>query len=402
MSHSHQIAIIGGGTAGITVAAQLRKADSTLNICIIDPSEKHYYQPAWTLVGAGTYTFDDTVRSEADFIPKGVTWIKDYVETINMDQQELMLRSGDTVQFEYLVAAPGIQLNFDQVEGLAENIGTQGITSNYDKRYVNYTWELLKGMNGGRAIFTNPATPIKCGGAPMKIMYMADDYWRREGVRKDIQIDFVTSGSVIFGVPGFKERLQKIVSDRDLKCHYLHHLTKLDAVNKVAHFEPTTYEGQSFDLEYDMIHVTPPQSAPDFIQNSPLAHSDGPSKGWINVDIHTLQHNVYQNVFALGDAAAVPTAKTGAAVRKQAPVVVKNLLDVMKQKPIAANKQYDGYSSCPIVTGYNKMLLAEFLYDNVPAPSLPLDTTKERYSMWLLKKYLLPWMYWNMMLKGRA
>lgn len=288
----------------------------------------------------------------------------------------------------------------------------------------DYTWECLQEFKGGTAIFTQPATPIKCGGAPQKIMYLADDYWRKQGVRKDSDILFITPGSVIFGVEPFKSTLMKVVDRKDLQLRFFHKLVKIDGENKRVHFDivkeydklsavcynyrdiekQDVVEGHAV-LEYDMLHLAPPQAAPDFIQQSKLAHQEGPTKGWINVNPNTMQHNEYANVFGLGDAAAVPTAKTGAAVRKQAPVVVANLLHLINEVGEMSD-DYQGYSSCPLVTGYGKMVLAEFNYkgepDNDPLLSKFFDTSKELYPMWILKKYGLPYMYWNMMLKGRA
>lgn len=418
----HQIVIIGAGTAGITVAAQLLLKNKGLDIAIIDPAEKHYYQPAWTLVGAGTFRYEDTERNMGDLIPKGAKWIKEYVTEVNPDQNEVKLADGTSISYDYLVAAPGIMYDYKQIEGLEETINKNGVCSNYTDS--NYTWECLQEFKGGTAIFTQPATPIKCGGAPQKIMYLADDYWRKQGVRDKSEILFITPGSVIFGVEPFKSTLMKVVDRKGLQLRFFHKLVKIDGENKRAYFDivkpyeklsslcynyrdtdkEENVEGHAM-IEYDMLHLAPPQAAPTFIQNSKIAHKEGPSKGWINVDHNTLQHNEYPNVFALGDAAALPTAKTGAAVRKQAPVVVENLLHVMANEK-ASNDSYNGYSSCPLVTGYGKMVLAEFDYegnrDSAPLLSKFFDTSKELYPMWLLKKYGLPYMYWNMMLKGKA
>jgi sulfide:quinone oxidoreductase len=418
----HQIVIIGAGTAGITVAAQLLLKNKDLDIAIIDPAEKHYYQPAWTLVGAGTFDYKKTERDMGSLIPKGAKWIQEYVDEVLPDNNEVVLRDGTRIHYEYLVACPGVKYDYDQVEGLRETMNKNAVCSNYVD--PDYTWECLQEFKGGTAIFTQPATPIKCGGAPQKIMYLADDYWRKQGVRKDSDILFITPGSVIFGVEPFKSTLMKVVDRKDLQLRFFHKLVKIDGENKRVHFDivkeydklsavcynyrdiekQDVVEGHAV-LEYDMLHLAPPQAAPDFIQQSKLAHQEGPTKGWINVNPNTMQHNEYANVFGLGDAAAVPTAKTGAAVRKQAPVVVANLLHLINEVGEMSD-DYQGYSSCPLVTGYGKMVLAEFNYkgepDNDPLLSKFFDTSKELYPMWILKKYGLPYMYWNMMLKGRA
>ena len=428
----HQIAIVGAGTAGITVAAQLLRKDSTLDIAIIDPSDKHYYQPAWTLVAAGTFDYEATVRDMAPLIPKGAKWIKEYVSDVFPDDNKLVLGSGNEITYEYLVVCPGLVNDLGAVEGLAETINKNGVCSNYTD--CRYTWDVLQNFKGGTAIFTQPATPIKCGGAPQKIMYLADEYFRRRGVRDKSEVLFVTPGSVIFGVDPFKATLMEIVDRKDINLRFFHKIVKIDGDKKVATFEILQFQDDWSRLQYnakvvsgehwiteqgatgaelakrveipfDMLHLAPPQAAPEFIRRSKLVYTEGPDKGWVAVDINSLQHKTYPNVFSLGDVAALPTAKTGAAVRKQAPVVVENLFHLMRNEG-GMSKAYTGYSSCPLVTGYGKMLLAEFGYENKrmsdPLLSRFFDTSKELYAMWVLKKYALPFMYWNLMLKGKA
>lgn len=397
----YQILVVGGGNAGLSTAAQLLLKDKSLKIGIIEPSEKHYYQPAWTLVGGGTFDINDTVRNEADFIPEGATWIKDAVATFEPEQNQVTCVSGKKYTYDYLVAAPGIQLDWHKVKGLKENLGKNGVTCNYLFQYAPYTFECLKNLKGGNAIFTSPGTPIKCGGAPQKIMYLAADYLRKKKILKQTNVQLYTAGTVIFGVPKYATTLSDVVNRYGIKLHFKHELVEIDGEKKIAYFEATDADGNKTRVEqaFDMIHAVPPQSAPDFIKNSPLAMPDNPL-GWIDVDMHSMQHVRYPNIFALGDATNTPNAKTGAAVRKQAPVVVKNLLALMHGHKMHGH--YLGYGSCPLVTGYGKLVLAEFGYDNKVMETFPFDQAKERFSMWILKKHVLPWMYWNRILTGKA
>lgn len=421
---NHQILIIGGGTAGITVAAQFLRKNKKLDVAILEPSEKHYYQPAWTLVGAGTFDYKDTERNESTLIPEGATWIKEYAETINAEENSVTTRSGDVIKYEFLVVCPGIQIDLDGIEGLRESLGKNGVCSNYTD--PNYTWEVLKNFKGGNALFTQPATPIKCGGAPQKIMYLADDYFIKSGVRDKTNVIFATPGTSIFGVKEFAETLTKVINRKGIILKFYHKLVKIDGKNKKAIYELTATDESNciitvnddknviqedvvgkttLTIPYEMLHLAPPQSAPDFVKKSKITHQDGASKGWVKVDQNSLQNPDFPNVFALGDVAALPTAKTGAAVRKQAPVVVDNILKLIAHKT-ADNNSYNGYSSCPLVTGYGKMVLAEFGYGNKrmsdPLISTFVDTTKEQWSMWILKKYGLPYLYWNLMLTGKV
>jgi len=415
---THQIVIIGGGTAGITVAAQLLKKHNALDVAIIEPSEKHFYQPAWTLVGAGTFKYEDTIRDEASLIPEGAKWIKDYAEELHPEKNSLTLRSGEEVSYEYLVVAPGIKIDLTLVEGLAETMNKNGVGSNYvDPKYV---WSQVQSFKkGGTALFTQPTTQIKCGGAPQKIMYLMSDYLRKKNMLMDSNVIFATPGSVIFGVKEFAITLEKVIKRYGIDVRYHHRLKKVDGDKKVAVFDRVEHDEtgcvislpsgepriSEVEVPFDFLHLAPPQTAPDFIKRSKLVHEDGANVGWVKADKNTLQHPDFPNVFALGDVAALPTAKTGAAVRKQAPVVVDNLLRLIKGETVM-NSEYTGYSSCPLVTAYGKMVLAEFGYGNErmsdPLISNFVDTTKEQWSMWMLKKYGLPFMYWNLMLRGKA
>ena len=396
----HTIVVVGGGAAGITVAAQILQQDSSLDIAIIEPSDKHYYQPAWTLVGGGAYRLEDTIREEKDCIPAGATWLKAAAKTFEPEQNLVILEDGRAVHYDYLIVCPGIQIDWDKVEGLTDAIGKNGVTSNYSKEYAPYTWEVIKNFPGGNAIFTFPATPIKCAGAPQKIMYLADDTFIKNGVKNKSNVIYATPGAKIFGITGYCESLEKIAARRNIDVKYKHNLKAIIPSSQEAVFEKTTEAGvEEIRIKYDMIHVTPPMSAPDFIKNSPLAVKEGPTKGWVDVDKYTLQHNVYPNVFSLGDASSLPNSKTAAAIRRQAPALVENLLAVMAAKQLGG--KYGGYACCPLVTGYGRTIMAEFDYDGVPKSSFPFDPTEERYSMWLVKRYVLPWLYWNRMLKGK-
>jgi sulfide:quinone oxidoreductase len=393
----YPILVVGGGNAGISAAAQFLRKNNSLKLAIIEPSDKHYYQPAWSLVGAGIFNKDKTVRSEASVIPKGATWIKDAVTSFEPEDNRIHLESGINLTYDYLIVAPGIQLNWGEVKGLKENLGKNGVCSNYDFRYADYTWTCIQQTTSGKAIFTNPHTPVKCGGAPQKIMYLASDYFRKKGLSKNIEVAMWSGGTRVFGVPKYEEVLKEIIAERHINMEFHQKLVEIDGINKRAKFTGIGEQNKDEEtwVDFSMIHVTPPQSAPDFIRNSPLANISG----WVDVDRFTLQHNKYKNIFSLGDASSLPTSRTGAAIRKQAPVLVKNLLSAMNGQPLLA--RYNGYTSCPIITGYGKLMLAEFDYENRPTETFPFNQAKERWSMFMLKRHILPWLYWNEILPGR-
>ena len=410
MSH-YKILIIGGGTAGIMVASQLRKKD-VKSIAIIEPSEKHYYQPAWTLVGAGTYDYKKTARPMKSLIPNGVNWIKDFVENVSPKKNEITTKDGNKYTYDYLVVSPGLVYDFSLVEGLKEAFEMGVVCSNYTD--PEETWNQIKQFKGGTALFTQPTTPIKCGGAPQKIMYLAENHFKKTGVKSSTNIVFATSGGVIFGVKEIAKTLMNVVDRKDINLRFVYQLKKIDPKNKIAwyalgdnqseykHKDVKVHEkGDLIGIEFDFMHTAPPSVAPKFIQNSELAN-DG---GWMKVSHSTMQNPDFHNVFGLGDVAALPTAKTGAAIRKQVPIVIDNILKLINENSLG-KMEYNRYSSCPLVTDYGKMVLAEFDYKNnfTPDPKLKQmlikDSSKEHWRLWMLKKYMLPYLYWNKMMKG--
>ena len=392
----YPVLIIGGGSAGLTVAARLAKALPKGSIGVLEPSDKHYYQPLWTLVGGGIVPKQVTERSEASVMPRGVDWIRDAAAEFVPDAAAVKTRAGSTIKYDFLVVAPGIQIDWHKVKNLPECLGKDGVCSNYSYEHVDRTWDFIRAFKGGNAVFTQPNTPIKCGGAPQKIMYLAEDHFRRAGIRDRCSVLFFSGDAVIFKAKKYADALTRVIESRGMQTRFQHNLAELRPASREAVFHNLADGNKEVVQKYDLIHVTPPMSAPDVIKNSPLANAGG----WVDVDKATLRHTRFPNVFACGDASSLPTSKTGAAIRKQAPVLVANLLAAMKQQQPSAS--YDGYTSCPLVTGYGKLILAEFDYDLKPAESFPFDQSKERLSMYLLKKHALPPLYWSGMLKGRA
>ncbi|WP_426133760.1 FAD/NAD(P)-binding oxidoreductase [Pseudomonas sp. PWP3-1b2] len=394
---SGDIVVIGGGSAGIGLLASLLKRDAHLNIILIEPNEFHYYQPAWTLVGGGAYDLKKTRRALADVLPNGVTWVQAVVSELLPDEQSLVLDSGQRVSWKNLIVCPGLRLAWEKVEGLENTLGQNGVTSNYSYQHAAYTWQLVQQLKGGKAIFTQPAMPIKCAGAPQKAMYLSCDHWLKRGVLKDINVEFNLAGAALFGVPTFVPPLMKYVEKYNAHLAFNSNLIKVDGPARKAWFEVKDAEGNVAveEKSFDLLHVVPPQVSPDFIRQSPLADA----AGWCEVNPQSLQHLRYPHIFGLGDVCGTTNAKTAAAVRKQIVVVAENLLALRKQAPLPL--KYDGYGSCPLTVEKGKVVLAEFGYGGKLLPTFPLDPTKARRSMWFLKATLLPWFYWNGMLKGR-
>ncbi|WP_353187579.1 FAD/NAD(P)-binding oxidoreductase [Pseudomonas sp.] len=397
LSISADIVVIGGGTAGIGFVASLLKRDPQLKVTVIEPSSQHYYQPAWTLVGGGAFDVKDTVRPMSKVMPRQATWIQASVSAIDPQSRQLTLDDQRTVSYQNLIVCPGLRLAWEKIEGLQESLGQHGVTSNYSYQHAQYTWDQVQKLRDGRALFTQPAMPIKCAGAPQKALYLSCDHWRKSAVLKDIKVEFNLAGAALFGVPTFVPPLMKYIEQYDAQLAFNSNLVKVDGPAKTAWFEVKGADGNISRVAktFDLLHVVPPQVAPDFIAQSALADAGG----WCEVDPHSLQHPRYPEVFALGDICGTSNAKTAAAVRKQVVVVAQNLLAARKQQPLPL--RYDGYGSCPLTVEKGKVILAEFGYGGKLLPTFPLDPTVARRSAWWLKATLLPWFYWHGMLKGR-
>jgi sulfide:quinone oxidoreductase len=398
---THEVVIIGGGAAGIAVASSLKARKSDLDIAIIEPADVHYYQPGWTFVGAGIFDPEVTAKTMASLIPAGVRWIKAAVAAFEPDKKAVILDGCRVVKYRALIVAPGLKLNWAGIEGLTETLGRNGVTSNYRFDLAPYTWELAQNLRKGHAVFTQPPMPIKCAGAPQKAMYLSADHWYRRGSLKDIEVDFFTAGAVLFGVKEYVPALMEYVERYRARLNFQHTLTRVDGPARRAWFKRVDADGSASIVEtaFDMLHVVPPQTAPDFVRVSPLADA----AGWIDVDQSTLRHKTLPDTYALGDVSNAPNAKTAAAARKQAPVVAHNLL-----KDLGAIAEpdaiYDGYGSCPLTVERGKIVLAEFGYGGKLLPSFPtwfIDGTKPSHLAWLLKERMLPSIYWKAMLRGK-
>lgn len=396
------VLIIGGGAGGIAAASSLLARDCSLKVAIVDPSENHYYQPGWTLVGGGVFQPETTQRRMKDVVPSRCRLIAEGVESFQPDEDKITLCNGQRLAYKALVVSPGLKLNWEGVEGLPETLGRNGVTSNYRYDLAPYTWKLVQETKGGTALFTQPPMPIKCAGAPQKAMYLSAHEWEQQGALKNIKVEFNNAGGVLFGVKDYVPALMEYIERYGIDLAFNSNLVAVDGPNKRATFEVTDGDGKVSRVEkpFDMLHVCPPQIAPDFIRVSPLAAESG----WMDVDQYTLRSTKFENVWGLGDVISAPNAKTAAAVRKQAPVVAENVLRHVKNKTNVREALYRGYGSCPLTVERGKIVLAEFGYGGVLEPSFPrfiINGTRPSRVSWWLKERILPPIYWNAMLKGR-
>lgn len=392
----HDVVIVGGGSGGIALAASLLKRQPNLDVAIIEPSDQHHYQPAWTLVGAGEFDVKKTVRNMHAVMPAKAKWIRAAVATFQPDVNQLTCVNGDVVSYQQLVVAPGLALLWDAIPGLVETLGQNGVTSNYRADLAPYTWACVRALNSGVALFTQPMVPIKCAGAPQKALYLSAAHWQKRACLNNIHIEFHNAGGALFSVADFIPNLMKQMQAYNAQVNLGSNLVAVDGGAKKAWFECKDAEGnvERIEKSFDMLHVVPPQKPHAFVKNSPLANADG----WVEVDNATLQHPRFANVFGLGDAMSAPNSKTAAAIRKQVVVLAENLLAVRQHVPLPM--AYDGYSACPITVGNGRLILAEFGYNGKLMPTFGGDSTVPRRMGWYMKKFLFPSLYWHLMLKG--
>ena len=397
---SYDVVIVGAGAAGIAAAASLLKRRSGLEIAIIDPADIHYYQPGWTMVGGGIFEPEDTAKTMGSLIPKGVHWLKTAVTAFEPKSDTIILEGCRVIKYGRMIVCPGLKLDWHKVEGLTDTLGRNGVTSNYRYDLAPYTWSLVQSMKSGKAIFTQPPMPIKCAGAPQKALYLSADHWYRNGRINDVDIDFNNAGGVLFGVKEYVPALQSYIERYQASLNFFHNLVAVDGPAGKAWFDVAVPDQpvRRIETEFDMMHVCPPQCAPDFIKVSPLADAGG----WVDVEQTTLRHKTFENIWALGDVTNAPNAKTAAAARKQAPVVAANIVADIIGKSAAAS--YDGYGSCPLTVEKGKIVLAEFGYGGKLLPSFPswlIDGTQPTRAAWFMKEKMLPPIYWKAMLRGR-
>ncbi|XP_062562129.1 sulfide:quinone oxidoreductase, mitochondrial [Armigeres subalbatus] len=396
-NHKCKVLVVGGGAGGCAVAAKLSSKLGEGKVTILEPADKHYYQPMFTLIGGGIKTLKDSYRPMSKVLPTLAKWVQDSAAKFEPENNTVYTAKGDKIEYDFLLVATGLQLNYNKIPGLVEalSIPKGKVCSNYSPKYVDRTYQALQAFKSGNAIFTYPNSPVKCPGAPQKILYIGEHYLRKSKKRQNANVIYNSSLPVIFGVKHYADQLWKIVKQRDIKVNLRTNLIEVIPDKNQAVFQNLDKPEEKFTTDYELLHVTPPMSAPDALAAATNLVTEA---GFVDVNKDTLQHVKFSNVFAIGDCSASPNSKTAASVAAQSQVVYKNMIAVMNGvKPI---RVFDGYASCPLVTGYNTCIMAEFDYNLTPLETFPLDQSKERRSMFYMKKDLMPPLYWHLLLNG--
>lgn len=396
VQHSCRLLVIGGGAGGCSIAAKYASKLGKNRVIIIEPADRHYYQAMFTLIGGGIKKLDQSYKPMKSVLPKDAVWLKDKVAEIDPKKSQVTTEKGDVVNYDYMVVATGIELDFKKIPGLMEGLNDprSGVCSNYSPKYVTKTFGVIQRIDSGNAIFTYPNTPVKCAGAPQKIAYITAHYMQKYG-RPNVQVYYNTALPVIFKAPKYAKSLWKVAEKRNVKVNLDVDLIEVRPDKKQAVFKTLTEPHKTFVQEFQMLHVCPPHyPTPMIAKNKELADE----AGFLSVSKDTLQHVKYPNIFGIGDCTSLPTSKTGAAVAGQLGVLRRNLTAAMAGKTL--DSKYDGYTSCPLVTGTNSCIMAEFDYDANPLETFPIDQGVERHTMFYMKKDVMPQLYFNLMLNG--
>ncbi|XP_015524956.1 sulfide:quinone oxidoreductase, mitochondrial [Neodiprion lecontei] len=397
--HSCKILVVGGGTAGCTMAAKFSNKfkGSKDTVVIVEPSERHYYQPMFTLIGGGVKTLESSYKSMEKVLPKDAQWIKDRVVKFEPESNTVTVANGDSIQYEYLIVALGLQLYWNKIPGLSEALEDPKVPvcSIYGPETVGKVFRTIENTKSGSAYFTFPNSPVKCPGAPQKIVYLAEEYWHNKRKLQDIHVTYNTALPVIFGVKKYADALWKVCQSRNISVNLQTNLIEIRTSKNEAVFQNLQNPDELNTVKYSMLHVTPPMGPPELLKNHSALTNEA---GFLSVDPQTLRHDKYSNIFGLGDCTNTPNSKTMAAIAAQSKVVYEHLSADLSGK--VSKETYNGYASCPLVTGYGKCILAEFDYKLQPTETFPINQAKEYFAMYLLKKYFFPYLYWNWMLKG--
>jgi sulfide:quinone oxidoreductase len=391
--------VAGGSIGGLTVAARLLRAVPGANVTIIEPREVHHYQPGYTLVGAGVYNREDVLFDQKSLLLSDMKWVKDYVEAFEPEQNRVITRSGETIDYDFLIVGLGVEVDLDSVENLKDALNTDYVANIYDLNSSVKFRQIADSFESGKALFSYPAGYVKCGGAPQKITWLSEDLWRSQGKRDQVDVHFYTTRHTIFpAVPKVDEAVRPLIEARGIHNHFHHTLRAIDLSTRTAIFEENLEDGSVREIRqsYDLFHPMPNFKTPKPLFDGPLTREG--IGGQLSVNRETLQHTQYSNIFGVGDNASTGAAKTAATIRKQAPVIVGNLIDmILGYEP---SNQYDGASGCPLLTRYGRCMMTEFDFEGNLLNEWLYRPTQETRFWWDFKVHGLKRLYRHVMLNG--
>lgn len=393
----YKLLIVGGGTGGTAIANKFSNRLGQGQVAVIEPSERHYNQALFTLVGGGLRQFNETYKPTASCLPTACDWIKQRVTGFDPDNNTVTIDNGDKLSYDFLLVTLGVELDYKKVKGSLDALEKDPrVCSNYHPTYVQKTIVAARNFKGGQAVFTLPDGPLKCAGAPQKIAYLLEEQFNKNGIRGKTDMVYNTALPVMFAVPRYAAELTKVADKKNIEVNFRHNLIEVRKDTSEAVFELLDDPGKTTTFKYDLLHISPPCSPPPVLKRSPLADASG----FLAVDAGSMQHVTYPNVFGVGDCTNVPTSKTAAAVSGQVAVASRNLKRLLDGNNEALEKTYDGYTSCPLVVSSKECILAEFGYNQKILETMPMDQSKPSKLAFFVKSRVLPPLYWGGLVRG--
>ena len=390
----HDILVIGGGNAGISLAARLLR-NGAEQVSLVEGQEVHRYRPLLNYVGASEATMDRLERPMAGVIPTGCSWIRDEVVQVDAAASQVRTRGGRTLQYGTLVVCPGMVEDWAATPGLREAYDEGWAGSTFVPSSASQLWPTLRDARG-TVVFTVPPEPSPCGSTALKPLFMAVDHWRRAGALDDLRTVLVLPRSVVTGLRAADERLDRLLDSAGVEVVREAQVERVDT--RTRQVTLTTPSGAISLDDVTYAHVVPHYRAPEWVADSGL--SDGSPAGVVDIDPETLRHRRHPTVWSIGDAAAVATPPSGGALRKQVDVLAHNIQAVATGGDL---RRYDGYTVMPITVSRRSLMLVEVDRDEQSVPSVPLvDLTKPRRSTWWFDRYCLPVTYYRRILRGKV
>lgn len=390
----HLVVVVGGGNAGISLAAKLVRGGCP-DVALVEPEHVHHYRPLLSYVAGGAADLDDLRRPQVEVVPRGVHWYPDRVTAVDATRSVVHLAGGEEVSYGDLVLCPGSEVDWDAVPGLRDAVATPHASTSYLPEHAPRTWQLLSGLTSGHAVFAISDRHVPCSPVGLKPLFLAADHWRARGLLDAITVHLLVEGSRLAGTARADRELRAAVDDLGVRVRTGVALSRVDPAARTLDLR--TDDGPD-TLAYDALYVAPPHRAPAWVAASGLATDD--SDGFVAVDPLTLRHRTHPRVWALGDVATVATSPSGGALRKQVPVVAHNIPAARVGAPL---REYDGYTVAPVTTSRRALLLAEHDRDGHEEPTVPFpDLVRPRRSLYLFDRYVEPQIYWRRLLRGKV
>jgi len=390
------LVILGAGSAGTMMASHLvkRLPKKDWNLTIVDQSKDHYYQPGFLFLPFDTYTEKDVVKSINGLIPKGVKYINKVVDKIEPTNNQILFQDDQKVDYDILIVATGSRIAPEEIEGMKGSGWHKDVYDFYTFEGSRNLRNFLRKWEGGKMVVHITEMPIKCPVAPLEFSFLADSFFKKKGIRKNVDITYVTPLSGAFTKPTSSKKLGYLLEEKDINIVPDFNIMEVNNDDKKI----VSYDG--IEVPYDVLVTVPTNMGDDVILRSGM----GDDLNFVPTHKHTLQSKNHENVFVIGDATDVPASKAGSVAHFEAETLTDNILLYIAGKDL--KEEFDGHSNCFIETGNNKAMLIDFNYDQEPVDGTfpiagvgPLRLLKESVlNHW--GKLAFRWIYWNMLLKG--